>query len=252
MKDRVIVALAVGVAIVLAWAYLVRAAAAMSSMADEARMHAAMGMADMRVWGAAEWLALFIMWAVMMVAMMLPSASPVILLVLGVYRRRNEPRADVAAVMFVAGYVIAWAAFSAVAASAQLALHRAALMAADMRLASSAASGVVLVLAGIYQWLPIKNFCLTHCQSPLGFLTQHWREGAAGGLVMGVRHGLFCVGCCWLLMLVLFAVGVMNLFWVAALAVFVMLEKLVARGPILTRVAGVAIAGWGIYLLTSV
>jgi predicted metal-binding membrane protein len=211
-----------------------------------------MGMADMRVWGAAEWLALFVMWAVMMVAMMLPSASPLILLVLGLYRRRNERRADVAALMFVGGYLIAWTGFSAAAASAQFGLHRGALMGDDMRLASSAASGAVLVLAGIYQWLPFKNMCLTHCQSPLGFLAQHWREGALGGLLMGARHGLFCVGCCWLLMLLLFVVGVMNLFWVAALAVFVMLEKLVTRGTLLTRVGGVAIAGWGLYLLMSI
>ncbi len=211
-------------------------------------MHAAMGMADMRMWGASDWFGLFVMWAVMMVAMMLPSAAPMILLVLGVYRRRDDPQARLAAVMFVAGYVVAWTGFSAVAASLQLVLHRTALLAADMRLSSAWLSGGVLLLVGVYQWLPIKNVCLTHCQSPIGFLSAHWREGAPGGLSMGLRHGLFCIGCCWLLMTMLFVVGVMNLFWVAAIAVFVLLEKLVPRGVVLGRIAGLGVAAWGIYV----
>lgn len=233
----------------LAWTYLVRTAGSMHAMAAEAQMHAAMGMADMRAWGASDWLALFVMWSVMMVAMMLPSAAPIILLVLGVYRRRDDPRARLAGMAFVAGYVLAWTTFSAAAAAGQVGLHQAALLGADMRLGSAVVSGAMLLMAGVYQWLPIKSTCLTHCQSPLGFLSQHWREGAAGGLVMGVRHGVFCVGCCWLLMTLLFIVGVMNLGWVAAIAAFVLIEKLVRVGPWLSRVAGIALAVWGTYLL---
>jgi predicted metal-binding membrane protein len=202
-------------------------------------------MADM-AWGVSDWLSLFIMWAVMMVAMMLPSAAPVILLVLGVYRRREDPRARVAAVLFVLGYVLAWTAFSAAASALQIVLHRAALMAADMRLSSSGMSAAILIAAGVYQWLPIKSLCLTSCQSPLGFLSRHWREGAWGGLTMGVRHGITCVGCCWLIMALLFAVGVMNLLWVAALTALVLVEKLFPRGAAFGRMAGVVMAGWGI------
>ena len=248
-RDRLLMAIGLTVTTVLAWIYLLRAAGAMNAMAAEARMHAAMGMADMRMWGASDWLGLFVMWAVMMVAMMLPSAAPMILLVLGVYRRRGDEQARVSAAMFVAGYVLVWTAFSAVAATLQIGLHRAALLAADMQFSSAAISGAVLIVAGVYQWLPIKNVCLTHCQSPLRFLSEHWREGARGGLTMGLDHGLFCVGCCWLLMVLLFVLGVMNLFWIAALAAFVLLEKLAIRGVVITRAAGVAAFVWGVYLL---
>ena len=250
-RDRLLMSLSLLVLTALAWGYLVRAAATMQAMNMEAQMHAAMGMADMRPWAVAQWLELFAMWAVMMVGMMVPSAAPVILLVLGVYRRRHDPRARLSAVAFVAGYLVCWAVFSAAAAAGQVGLHRGALMAADMRLSSAAISGVVLLLAGVYQWLPIKNACLTHCRSPFGFVSQFWREGTGGALRMGIRHGLFCVGCCWVLMVLLFVVGVMNLFWVAAIAGFVLLEKLTRGGAVLGRVAGVALGAWGLYLLVS-
>jgi predicted metal-binding membrane protein len=122
-------------------------------------------------------------------------------------------------------------------------------MAMDMRLGPATPAGAVLIGAGIYQWLPMKGICLTQCRSPLALIAEYWREGPIGGLSMGVRHGLFCVGCCWLLMAVLFVVGVMNLLWVAALAALVFVEKLVPVGPAVGRVAGVAMAGWGVYLV---
>jgi predicted metal-binding membrane protein len=248
-RDRVWLAVGLSTTIILAWIYLVRMAADMNAMAIEMQMHAAMGMTDMRSWGAADWAGLFVMWAVMMVAMMLPSAAPVTLLVLSVYRRRGDPRSRASAVVFVGGYVLAWTAFSAAASAGQVGLHRAALMADDMRLGPAAISGVILLLAGVYQWLPVKNTCLTHCQSPLGFLSRYWREGLTGALAMGVRHGLVCVGCCWLLMALLFIVGVMNLFWVAGLAALVLIEKVAPGGTALGRLAGIAIAAWGLFLL---
>ncbi len=248
-RERWLMAVGLAATTALGWAYLARAATSMHAMTIEAQMHAAMGMADMHAWGASAWLGLFAMWSVMMVAMMLPSAAPVILLVLGVYRRRDDRRARLAAVTFAAGYLLAWTTFSAAAAAGQVVLHRAALLADDMSVGSATMSGVILLIAGAYQWLPFKSTCLTHCQSPLGFLSQYWREGATGGLAMGVRHGAFCVGCCWLLMTLLFVVGVMNLVWVAALAGFVLIEKLARQGTAFGRVAGIAIAGWGIYLL---
>jgi predicted metal-binding membrane protein len=251
-RDRLWLALGLVVTISLAWVYLLREAAAMDAMAEEARRHAAMGMAGMtmRVWGASDWAALFVMWAVMMVAMMLPSAAPVILLVLGAYRLRGDAQARAAAVMFVLGYLLVWTAFSALAATGQLTLHRAAVLSEEMRLRSPVMSGMLLLLAGVYQWLPFQHRCLVRCQAPLAFLTQHWRRGVSGGLQMGLHHGAYCVGCCWMLMLLLFVLGVMNLTWIAALAVFVLIEKLATGGTIIARAGGVAAAGWGLYLIT--
>jgi len=248
-RERAMVAAGLAIIALLAWVYLLRTAAAMDAMATEADMHAAMGMADMRGWGLADWLALFVMWAVMMVAMMLPSAAPVILLVLGAYRRRGNRRAWMSAVAFVTGYLIAWTAFSAVAAGAQVGLHRAALLDANMVTRSTVLAGAILLAAGLYQLLPIKAACLTHCQSPLGFLTAHWRDGAIGGLRMGLRHGFYCIGCCWALMLLLFAVGVMNLLWVAVIAAFVLVEKLLPPRLQIRRAAGVLLIAWGVVAL---
>jgi predicted metal-binding membrane protein len=250
-RDRVWISVGLFAAIGVAWFYLTREAAAMNVMVADARMHAAMGLAgvNLRAWGASDWLALFVMWAVMMVAMMLPSAAPVILLVLSAYRLRRDRHARLAALMFMGGYLLVWTTFSAVAALGQLLLHRAAVLNEDMRLRSAVVSGVILLLVGVYQWLPLKNRCLVHCQAPLAFLTQHWRRGVAGGLAMGVRHGAYCVGCCWLLMALLFVVGVMNLVWIAALATFVLLEKLGRGGAIAGRIGGLAAAVWGVVLI---
>jgi predicted metal-binding membrane protein len=252
-RDRLWVALGLVTAIGLAWMYLLREAAAMNAMAAEARLHAAMGMAamTMRTWGAADWFALFVMWGVMMMGMMLPSAAPVILLVLSAYRLRHEAYARAAAFAFVCGYLLVWTAFSAIAALGQFALHRAAVLSAEMRLYSATVSGVILLIAGVYQWLPLKDRCLAHCQTPLAFLTRHWRPGTVGGFSMGVRHGAYCVGCCWLAMTVLFVVGVMNIVWIAVLAAFVLLEKLAPGGRTAGRLAGMAAAGWGLYLIGS-
>jgi predicted metal-binding membrane protein len=152
-------------------------------------------------------------------------------------------------VAFSAGYLVAWMTFSALAATAQVVLHRVAWLSPDMVGRSSVLVGAILLVAGVYQWLPLKTACLTHCRSPLGFLTHHWREGPTGGLVMGLHHGLFCVGCCWALMALLFVVGVMNLLWVAAIAAFVLVEKLSRQGPLLGRVAGAVLMVWGAYVL---
>ena len=237
----------------LAWVYLLRESAAIDVMAAEARRYTAMGMAGMtlRTWGPADWLGLFAMWAVMMVGMMLPSAAPVIMLVLGAYRLRGDSKARMAAVAFVGGYAIVWTTFSAVAALGQLELHRTALLSDDMRLHSVVVSGLLLLIAGVYQWLPIKNRCLVHCQAPLAFLAQRWRPGVGGGFSMGATHGAFCVGCCWLLMTLLFVLGVMNLVWIVVLAAIVLLEKLTQHGLIAGRLAGLAAVAWGVYLLAA-
>ena len=249
-KDRVVIALGLLAVTVLAWIYLLRMATTMSDAATEADMHIAMGMSDMRAWGASDLVMLFLMWTVMMIGMMLPSATPVIMLVVGTYRRRGE-RSRALTVPFVGGYLTAWTAFSAVAAATQLLLHRAALLSPGMASASTALGGAILVAAGAYQWLPPKKACLTHCQSPVGFLIQEWREGVSGAFLMGLRHGLFCVGCCWALMTLLFVVGVMNVLWVAAIAIFVLIEKLAPHGERVARFAGVALIVWGSWVLAS-
>jgi predicted metal-binding membrane protein len=248
-RDRLIVALGLVVVLALAWAYLVHMGAGMTSMLSEGEMHAAMGMPEMQSW-TWELAALFVMWTVMMVGMMLPSATPLILLVLGVYRRRDDRHTRLNSVLFVGGYLLAWTAFSLVAASGQILLHRAALLSAAMVARSTFLAAGILIIAGLYQLLPVKNACLTHCRSPLSFLTHHWREGLGGAVRMGFLHGLFCVGCCWALMALLFVAGVMNLIWVAAIAAFVLVEKLTRQGLLLGRIAGVLLILWGVYVFS--
>ena len=251
--DRAAAALALAAITLLAWAYLARMATGMNGMGSmdmTAAQMQAMGMADVRVWSMADWLALFVMWSVMMIAMMLPSAAPVILIVLKVYRRRGDGRARTSAATFVIGYLLAWTSFSGVAAGAQVALHRASLLTDAMATRSTVVAGVILLAAGAYQWLPVKQACLSHCQSPLGFLTSHWREGSHGALLMGLEHGSFCIGCCWALMALLFAVGVMNLLWVAAIAAFVLLEKVTPQRVPIGRAAGALLMVWGVFELT--
>ena len=249
-QDRLIAALGLVAILTISWVYLVRTGAGMQSMLTEGEMHAAMGMPEVQSWPR-ELLALFVMWAVMMVGMMLPSAAPLILLILGVYRRRNDRHTRLNSLLFVSGYLLTWTVFSLAAASGQIALHRAALLSAAMVAKSGMLSAAILVIAGAYQLLPIKNACLAHCRSPLSFLTGHWREGPGGALRMGSLHGVVCVGCCWALMALLFVAGVMNLLWVAAIAVFILVEKLWRQGLLVSRVAGVLLITWGTYLFAA-
>ncbi len=242
--DRAVGVSALVVLTALAWAYLFHMKADMSRMAMPG-----MSMPGMDGGAGVDFAFLFFMWAVMMVAMMLPSAAPTILLVASVYRRRREQSTPAASTaVFLAGYFAVWTAFSAAAALLQVVLHRRALLTADMASASPVLAGVLLVAAGVYQWLPAKTACLHHCRSPMHFFAGEWREGTAGAFVMGLRHGFFCLGCCWALMTLLFVAGVMNLLWVAALAGLVLVEKLVRGGAWLGRVAGLAMAAWGVWL----
>jgi predicted metal-binding membrane protein len=190
---------------------------------------------------------LFVMWAVMMAGMMLPSAAPGILLYGTLVRKNAERGSALPAVwVFVAGYLLAWTAFSAAAALLQAALKHFELLNAMMTSSSRTLSAALLAAAGLYQLTPLKNRCLSKCREPLAFFMMHWRSGTAGALRMGLGHGAYCVGCCALLMLILFAVGVMNLAWVAALAAFVLVEKLLPAGRLTARLGGVillALAG---------
>jgi predicted metal-binding membrane protein len=245
-RDRAVVTLGLFGVAGLAWAYVGNVA----SLPGPAAV--SMPMAPARAWNPLElgWLAT--MWAVMMMAMMIPSAAPAILLFASVSRiRRAQGVPAVRGGVFTLGYLVAWTAFAVVAAAVQWALHGAALLSPAMTSASPLLGGMLLIAAGAYQWLPLKAACLTHCRSPLDFFAAEWREGQAGALAMGFRHGLHCVGCCWLLMGLLFVAGVMNLLWIAAIAGFVLVEKVLPGGRIVGRVAGAVLVVWGLLTLAG-
>jgi predicted metal-binding membrane protein len=243
-RDRQVVSASlVGIA-GLAWLYVLHLGRGMSA-AGEMRM----AMPQMQSWGAVDLLLLFVMWAVMMIAMMVPSAAPMILLFATVdRRRRGEHQPYVATGVFLIGYLAVWSGFSAVATGAQWGLHRAALLSPMMVSSSAVLGGALLVAAGVFQWTPLKYACLTRCRSPLGFLLSEWREGLRGAFVMGLRHGAYCVGCCWALMTLLFVAGVMNLLWVAAIAAFVLVEKVIPHGQVVSRLTGVALVVAGVWV----
>jgi len=191
-------------------------------------------------WDAAQWWLTFVMWTVMMVGMMSPSAMPALMLYAQTQSRRpHRGPMPVTVAAFALSYLSLWIAFSLVAATAHWMAREAALLSPAMRVVSPRVAGGILLLAGVYQFTPLKGRCLTQCQSPLGFLMARWRDGIGGAVAMGTRHGLHCLGCCWALMAVLFTVGVMNLAWVAALTAFVLVEKRVS-GSAVSRVGGVA------------
>lgn len=239
-RDRLLVASGLLFAVILSWTYLL-AGAGMTGTGD-----ALMPMSTVP-WTPGHALVVLVMWAVMMAAMMLPSAAPTILLHANFARRRHQPGGATSAAsgFFTSGYLAVWAAFSVAATALQFALEQAALMSPAMRTTSIALAGAVLIAAGLYQWTPLKRACLAHCHSPLFFIITHWRAGAAGAFSMGLRHGSYCLGCCWLLMLLLFVGGVMNLAWIAGLALFVLVEKFVPAGHWIDRGAGVLLIAWG-------
>jgi len=232
--------------VALAWLYLWRDAQAMSHMAMPG-----MSMEGMSHPSAAAALALtFAMWTVMMTGMMLPSAAPTILLY-GALVRKNGERGNVlpAVWVFTSGYLVVWAGFSLAAALLQGLLERTELLTPMMASASASLSAALLVAAGIYQWLPVKEVCLRKCRNPIEFFAMRWRAGAAGAFRMGMEHGVYCVGCCWVLMLLLFVAGVMNLLWVALLAGFVLVEKLLPAHRYTSRIGSAALVLSGVVVL---
>lgn len=199
-------------------------------------------MPDSSSWSLASVLAIWLMWALMMAAMMLPSALPMILTFVQLGTRSGE---RVRGRSFVAAYLVVWFAFSAAATALQWALQ--AIDWVNPMIVSSSAllTGLLLLIAGVYQFSPLKKVCLARCRTPLGFLLGEWRGGVNGAFVMGVRHGLFCVGCCWALMALLFVGGVMNLAWIAALSVVVAIEKMAPHGERVAAVLGLALIAAG-------
>ena len=198
-------------------------------------------------WDAAHLLLLWAMWSVMMTAMMLPSAAPLILLYGAAARRSPQPAARRNTYALAAGYLAAWTAFSLAATALQRALASLLLITPMMEAGSARVSGTLLIVAGLYQWTPLKHACLRACQSPLGFLVSRWRTGWSGALRLGIAHGFYCVGCCWALMLLLFAGGVMNVVVIAGLAAWVTFEKLAPfgrRGALVSGAVMIAVGSW--------
>jgi predicted metal-binding membrane protein len=194
-------------------------------------------------WGAANVLAIWLMWALMMAAMMLPSALPMILTFVQMALRAGERRR---ARGFVAAYLLVWFAFSAAATAIQWALQAVGWVDPMIVSRSAVLTAVLLLVAGLYQFSPLKKVCLSYCRTPMGFLLGEWRAGTRGAFVMGARHGLFCVGCCWALMALLFVGGVMNLAWIAALSVAVAVEKLAPGGERLAAALGIVLIAAGL------
>jgi predicted metal-binding membrane protein len=203
-------------------------------------------------WRAMEFAFVFAMWTVMMVGMMTPSAMPMILMYARVGRHAEVPGTPlVATAWFVAGYFLVWVAFAVLATLVQWALERTALLDSAMASTSNILGGLVFVAAGSYQWTRLKDVCLTQCQMPFAFLMRRggFRRDVPGCLLLGLRHGAYCVGCCWALMVLLFVGGLMNLLWIALLSLLVFLEQVTFLGRQIAPLAGIVLVAAGAWLL---
>ncbi|MGH6811837.1 MAG: DUF2182 domain-containing protein [Methylocella sp.] len=259
-RDRIIVAVALAALTALAWTYVLWLAADMDmggmDMTGLRMIPAGIGLmapASMP-WKTIEFAYAFAMWAVMMVGMMIPSAAPMILIYARVGRQasaQNKPFAP--AGWFATGYLLTWAGFALVATVAQWALERMALLDPMMAGTSRVFGGIVLIAAGVYQWTPLKDTCLAQCQSPLLFIHRHggFHSDPLGSLLLGLHHGAHCVGCCWALMALLFVGGVMNVLWIATISAFVLIEKIVPAGRLISRIAGIGFAAAGVWLVAG-
>ena len=227
--------------VLLAWLYLYDIAVDMEAML------VAMPNMAVQAWDASYALMMFLMWSIMMVGMMLPSVTPAVLIYNGIAKKANREGSSVAPTwIFTAGYLLMWVLFSVLATAAQWTLDRAALLSPMMVTTSATLGASLLIAAGVYQWLPIKNACLRHCRSPIEFISTHWQAGKWGALTMGARHGLYCLGCCWVLMSLLFLGGVMNLLWIALITLFVLVEKLLPFGDIGGKLIGLMMIAAGL------
>ncbi len=247
LGDKAFVILGLTAVAACAWAYLIPA-----SLDMYGRMDGAAAWMMRTRWDAGYLFLIFLMWSVMMVAMMLPSALPTLLIFHRAIKNDATVRSPSSRMfVFAAGYLLAWLGFSAGATVLQWALAGAALLSPMMVSASPWLGGAILIMAGIYQWTPIKHACLRQCRSPLSFFMEHWRPGMPGALRLGLRHGLYCVGCCWALMLLLFVGGVMSLLWIAAITAFVLMEKLAPIGVQGGRFSGLALVIAGVWVMMT-
>jgi predicted metal-binding membrane protein len=258
-RDGAVAATALALLILLAWlAVLAGAGTGMDPFAMSGWLFPSRDPASLSgSWTPAYWLISFFMWTAMMVAMMLPSASPMLLLYALVMRQSERkaeiPDASLRIAAFAAGYLALWSLFSLFAVTTQWGLEHFGAMSAMMMLRSPVAAGALLIAAGLYQLTPLKDRCLTHCRAPASFIAQHWRPGVGGAWSMGLMHGVYCVGCCLALMLLLFVGGVMNLIWIAGLSLIVLAEKLLPHGERLRLALGLLlmVAGLGLIVAAS-
>ncbi len=244
MRDRALVLFGLTAAAALAWAYVSYMSWGMAHMDVGAAM---VIMPRMIGWSALDLLLVLAMWTIMMAAMMLPSSAPMVLTFATLSLRQQNPRTRyIRTGAFVLGYLAVWAGFSVVATLAQWGLLHARLVTPMMVSATPLLAGTLLIFAGVFQFTPFKHTCLSKCASPLGFLLNQWRDGLRGAWIMGLRHGAYCVGCCASLMALLFAFGVMNMLWIAALSVYVLLEKMLPHARWLSFAAGLLLIVWGV------
>lgn len=253
-RDRFIVAVSLAVVVVLAAVYTVMGVGMSMSAITMTQM--AIDVPGMMM-ASAEWtplygLLVFLMWWVMMVAMMVPSAAPTVILYTNLVRKnKNAERPYASVSFFLAGYLIVWGGFSLGATVLQWVLVSIGQMSGMMELTHAPVAGTLMIAAGIYQVSSLKQACLKHCQHPLIFFVHNWKSGTSGALRMGMQNGYFCLGCCWVLMALLFVGGVMNLLWIAALAFFVGFEKLAADRPWLTKISSIALIASGLWTIMT-
>lgn len=246
--DQIVVLAGLVAVAILGWIYTVWLATGM----EGGGMPVLMAMPRMHAWTALDLALMALMWMAMMLAMMSPAALPLALLYLQLLRRRpGGGRPVLAGFLLAAGYLASWLGFSVLATLAQWALHDSALLIGSMGVVVPWLGGAILVASGLYQFTPWKHACLSHCRSPVQFLTREWRPGPSGAFRMGLLHGLYCVGCCWLAMAVLFVGGIMNLVWIAILAGWVLLERLLPAGDRLSRLVGLGLIAWGVWILAE-
>lgn len=247
--DRAVVLLALLTLSLLSWLWLISLSRGMYDNNPAAMPGMAMPMLMPSSWVGATFGLTFAMWWVMMIGMMLPSAAPMILMFATVNRNKRASGQEFVPVsVFTLGYLLVWGCFSAGATLAQWALDELAMRSALLSTTGPVLGGGLLIAAGVYQFTPLKQACLSHCRSPLTFVLNDWRDGRVGALRMGIAHGTFCLGCCWVLMALLFVVGVMNLPLVAAVAAFVFVEKLLPGGAWIGRLGGGAMVALGAWL----
>jgi len=249
-KDKKIVISGLFIVAAIGWVYMFYMAWAMNHMHIVDMWMPPRGGA--RPWTPFDFFMLFFMWLTMMIAMMTPTVAPMVMMFTTVSKSKKQKQQPYAPTwLFLLGYLLAWMLFSFIVSLIQWPLHETGLLNPMMDSRSYILSGGILVLAGLYQFTAFKNACLHQCRSPLGFIMTAWKDGHIGALRMGFHHGAFCVGCCWALMLILFAVGVMNMLWVILITLFVLLEKVLPFSPRVTRnVTGVGLIVWGSYWLS--
>jgi predicted metal-binding membrane protein len=251
-RERLVVVIGLLTVVAVSWVWLLLGAGTGMTSIDMTRMARMDGwLMEPAQWGVGYALLMFSMWWVMMVAMMLPSAAPMLLL----FARMNGQGRAVGAPMtstglFAAAYLLVWGGFSAAAVGLQWALENSRLLSPMLETSNISLGAGLLIAAGLWQLSPMKGTCLRQCRTPLGFLIGHWRPGNVGAVRMGLAHGAWCLGCCWALMTLLFFGGVMNLYWIVGLATFALLEKTIPLGQWLGRIIGIVLVGWGVVLLT--